>query len=72
MDAAYDGPGKTTVSILNENKEKLMVDGYSQQGIERDFWRCYIINLDRLISEVLPLNNSWTALYLDGAAIEIF
>lgn len=32
LDAAYDGPGKTTVSILNENKEKLMVDGYSQQG----------------------------------------
>jgi len=33
LDAAYDGPGKTTVSILNETmKDKTMVDAYSQQG----------------------------------------
>ena len=30
FDAAYDGPGKTTVSILNENQDKILVDGYSR------------------------------------------
>ena len=32
LDAAYDGPGKTTVNILNENKAKLMIDGFSRVG----------------------------------------
>jgi len=32
LDAAYEGSGKTTVSIINENQDKLMVDGFSQQG----------------------------------------
>ena len=32
FDAAYEGPGKTTVNILNENKDKLMVDGFSRVG----------------------------------------
>ena len=32
FDAAYDGPGKTTVSILNENQDKILVDGYSRFG----------------------------------------
>ena len=32
FDAAYDGPGKTTVSILNENQDKILVDGYSRYG----------------------------------------
>ena len=32
LDAAYDGPGKTTVNILNENKEKLMIDAFSRVG----------------------------------------
>ena len=31
-DAAYDGPGKTTVNILNENRDKIMVDGLSRVG----------------------------------------
>ena len=32
LDAAYEGSGKTTVSILNENNAKIMVDGYSRYG----------------------------------------
>merc|ERR1719262_1584512 len=33
-DMAYDGPGKTTVDILNQDhaETKLMVDGFSQYG----------------------------------------
>ncbi|TRY61539.1 hypothetical protein TCAL_04173 [Tigriopus californicus] len=30
--AAYDGPGKTTVSILNEENKRLMVDSFSVNG----------------------------------------
>ena len=32
FDAAYDGPGKTTVKILNENADKIMIDGFSRYG----------------------------------------
>ena len=32
FDASYDGPGKTTVSILNENQDKILVDGFSKYG----------------------------------------
>lgn len=32
FDAAYDGPGKTTVNILNDSREKLMINGISQYG----------------------------------------
>ena len=32
FDAAYDGPGKTTVNILNENRDKIMIDGFSRVG----------------------------------------
>eukprot|EP00096_Caligus_rogercresseyi_P003404 TRINITY_DN1635_c0_g1_i2.p1 TRINITY_DN1635_c0_g1~~TRINITY_DN1635_c0_g1_i2.p1 ORF type:complete len:183 (-),score=45.79 TRINITY_DN1635_c0_g1_i2:143-691(-) len=30
--AAYDGPGKTTVSILNEDSSTLMIDSYNTTG----------------------------------------
>ena len=32
LDAAYDGPGKTTVDILNESSSKIMIDGFSTTG----------------------------------------
>ena len=32
FDAAYDGPGKTTVTILNENRERMLVNGFSKYG----------------------------------------
>lgn len=32
MDAAYEGPGKTTVTILNEEKDSLLIDGFSKYG----------------------------------------
>ena len=32
LDAAYDGPGKTTIDILNESDTRLLVDGFSQYG----------------------------------------
>ena len=32
FDAAYDGPGKTTVKILNENPYKIMIDSFSRYG----------------------------------------
>ncbi len=31
-DAAYEGSGKTTVKILNENQDYLLVDAYSKYG----------------------------------------
>lgn len=30
--AAYDGPGKTTVSVLNQEVESLLIDSYSVKG----------------------------------------
>ena len=32
LDAAYEGPGKTTVAIMNEEKESLLIDAFSKYG----------------------------------------
>ena len=32
FDEAYQGSGRTTVSILNENKDRILVNGFSQYG----------------------------------------